>query len=111
MLDLDHDYGFDDTESEFSFDHEEPFGSDTESEDSLNQTYPSTHPVFGTDVELESNNSVTYCPWTLNSYVEKAFMNRAMNLNRQQLPRCSVDDILIMLHFYNWESDTMINEY
>lgn len=111
MLDLDQDFGFDDSESEFSFDHEEPFGSDTESEGTLSQNQPTTHPVFGSEVELESNTAMTYCPWTIDTYVEKAFVNRAMSLSRQQLPRCSVDDILIMLHFHNWESDTVINEY
>lgn len=108
MLDLD--VGYDD-ESEFSFDHEEPFFSETESISSDTEQLPTSHPDFGSDVELKNTTAITYCPWTIDSFVKKAFLDRAASLHSQQLSRRLMDEILVMLHQRNWEPDTVINDY
>lgn len=56
-------------------------------------------------------NSIVYKPWTLKDFIQKFFLDEAISLKEMQLPQCDIDELLIMLHYKNWQKEDVINDY
>lgn len=52
-----------------------------------------------------------YKSWKFSDFIQDFFIDKAIDLHERQLPQCSFDDILIMLHYKNWQSENVINDY
>lgn len=96
----DSEFSFEDLESESEAEHD-----DTESIEIFNHTssFSSRHPM--------KRHRILYEPWTLPEYVQLFLLDKAFTLKNMQLPQCEFDDILIMLHFANWQPEDVINAY
>lgn len=102
----------DESESDFSFeeelDSEQEYVSNDENEyESIqlfnNSSSPNFHPI--------KRNRVSYEPWKLASYIEEFLLDKAVILKNMQLPQCDFDDILIMLHYKDWQPEDVINAF
>lgn len=107
----DYDSFDDDTGSEFSFeDDSEVELHDKESDDHSLHGAPSNG-TTPDDANLNHNGSTSYKQWTLQEFIEREILNPCLELKQLQLPQCELPDLLIMLQYYKWQKDGVINDY
>lgn len=71
-------------------------------------------PIHGKSGYFNGNfqqRNIDYQSMRLSEFIDRYFIQKAEALHQGQLPQCSIDDILIMLQYKNWQSDDVINDY
>lgn len=71
-------------------------------------------PLVGRSGYLNGNfqqRNLDYRSMRLSELIDRFFIQKAVALHEGQLPQCSIDDLLIMLQYKNWQSDDVINDY
>lgn len=106
------DYGYNVTDSDFSFEGDFDSGSDNfEYQSDEGSVEAATGQKWEPAEEIIVRNRVRYRPWRLSEFIQLSFLDKIEVLKNMQLPLCDGDDLLIMLHFKNWQSEDVINEY
>ncbi|KAL7665881.1 RBR-type E3 ubiquitin transferase [[Candida] zeylanoides] len=54
---------------------------------------------------------VKYKPWKLDEYVAVHFTNKVSRLQQLRLGYCDYDDLLVMLHYKNWQEEAVLDAY
>lgn len=109
MSDIEYDDEFyEDEESEFSF--------EDDSETEVNDENDSGELTNAAETSADETNTInnghsTYKQWTLQDFIQWEFMNQCVELKQLQLPQCDSQDLLIMLQYYKWQKDDVINNY
>lgn len=103
----------DGSESDFSFEEdldseEEEIHNDNDNDFESIQLFNN---ISSTNFHPIKRNRVSYEPWKLTSYIQEFLLDKAITLKNMQLPQCDFDNILIMLHFKNWQPEDVINAF
>lgn len=103
----------DGSESDFSFEEELDSEQDISNDENENEDEPIQLFIntSSTNIHPIKRNRVSYEPWRLESYIQEFLLEKARTLKNMQLPQCDFNDILIMLHYKNWQLEDVINAF
>lgn len=101
-------YDDNDDASEFSFEDDSDVDLNGEDNGRIGDDSVETTP---NEFNLINDGNFTYKQWTLEEFIQREFMDPCVELKKLQLPQCDSQDLLIMLQYYKWQKDDVINEY